>query len=72
MELKDEKLFFDVIKAGFSQRRKTLLNCLTGFKGMGKEEMSEFLKEIGIEPGRRAETLSLQEFANIANSIIDR
>ena len=72
VELKDEKLFFDVIKAGFSQRRKTLLNCLTGFKGMGKEEMSEFLNEIGIEPGRRAETLSLQEFANIANSIIDR
>lgn len=72
VELKDEKLFFDVIKAGFSQRRKTLLNCLTGFKGMGKEEMSEFLKGIGIEPGRRAETLSLQEFADIANSIIDR
>lgn len=72
VDLLDEKLFFDVIKAGFSQRRKTLLNCLTGFKGMAKEEMSKFLTEIGIEPGRRAETLSIQEFANIANAIINR
>lgn len=69
VELKDEKLFFEVVKAGFSQRRKTLLNCLTGFKGKSKEEMAEFLLDLGIEPSRRAETLSIQEFADIANNI---
>ncbi len=71
VKLKDEKLFFAVIKAGFSQRRKTLLNCLTGFEGMEKAEMSEFLNSIGIDPIRRAETLSIEEFALIANSIAE-
>lgn len=69
VELKDEKLFFEVIKAGFSQRRKTLLNCLTGFMGKSKEEMSDFLMGIEIDSARRAETLSIKEFAEIANNL---
>ena len=69
VDLKDEKLFFDVVKAGFSQRRKTLLNCLTGFRGIEKAEMSQFLSSIGIEPVRRAETLSIDEFALISNEL---
>lgn len=69
--LTDEALFFSVIKAGFGQRRKTLLNCLTGFQGKGKEEMSAFLTGLGIEPIRRAETLTMEEFAQIANGLAE-
>lgn len=67
--LKDENRFFEVIKAGFGQRRKTLLNTLAGYQGYTKEEMSRFLSELGIDPVRRAETLSIEEFAAIANAM---
>ena len=69
VDLIDEKLFFEVVKAGFSMRRKTLLNCLTGVKGMSKDEMSGFLEGLGISPQRRAETLTMEEFAQIANAL---
>lgn len=69
VDLIDEKLFFEVVRAGFSMRRKTLLNCLTGVKGMSKDEMNGFLEGLGISPQRRAETLSMEEFATIANAL---
>jgi len=58
-----------VVKAGFGQRRKTLLNSLTGLKGMDKQQIQSLLERAGIDPGRRAETLDLQEFAAIANLV---
>lgn len=64
----DEALLFKVIKAGFSQRRKTLSNSLEG-GGFGKEKVKTALEAAGIDPKRRAETLSLQEFADIANEL---
>ncbi|MGI6751761.1 MAG: 16S rRNA (adenine(1518)-N(6)/adenine(1519)-N(6))-dimethyltransferase RsmA [Anaerovoracaceae bacterium] len=67
VEVKSEKTLFVVIRAGFSQRRKTLLNALTGLKGKDKGEIKLLLEKAGIDPNRRAETLSLQEFASIAN-----
>ena len=69
VELIDEKLFFEVVRAGFSMRRKTLLNCLTGINGMSKEEMGAFLQELDIRPGRRGETLTMEEYAKIANAL---
>ncbi|MGI6766622.1 MAG: 16S rRNA (adenine(1518)-N(6)/adenine(1519)-N(6))-dimethyltransferase RsmA [Lentihominibacter sp.] len=68
-EVKDRKVFFDCIKAGFGQRRKTLLNSLSGAGGTEKERVKEILEAAGIEPGRRAETLSVEEFARIANEM---
>lgn len=62
------KLFFEVVRAGFNRRRKTLLNALTAL-GMDKEDLKSILDEAGVEPSRRAETLSIQEFANVANAI---
>ena len=59
--------FFAVIKAGFGQRRKTLLNSLTGVCGLEKADIAEILEQVGVAPQRRAETLSLREFADIAN-----
>jgi len=60
----DRKLFFRVVKASFAQRRKTLLNTLTaGFPEFPRSRLSELLEQSGVDPGRRGETLSLQEFA---------
>lgn len=67
--LTNEKTFFTVIKSGFGQRRKTLHNSLSGIYGMTKEEIFEVLTAVSIDPIRRAETLSIEEFAKIANEI---
>lgn len=65
--VKDEKFFFRVVKFAFAQRRKTLLNALKG-GGIPAEEASRMLEASGIDGSRRGETLTLQEFANIADS----
>ena len=67
---KDEDLFFELVKAGFSQRRKTLSNSLTGVRGADRDTVVRALEAAGIDPKRRAETLSLEEFANVANRLI--
>ena len=72
VELIDEKVFFACIKGGFGQRRKTLLNSLTGVCGLAKEIVKEVLEEAGVDPVRRAETLSIEEFAAIANGVAAR
>ena len=68
VQVDSEKLFFQVIKAAFAQRRKTLLNAL-GNSGIlqNKEQVQQVLAACGIESNRRGETLSLEEFALIAN-----
>ncbi len=69
VDLIDEKAFFACIKAGFGQRRKTLLNSLTGTYGLSKDEIRIVLENAGIDPVRRAETLNMNEFADIANGV---
>lgn len=69
VDLADEKLFFACVKAGFGQRRKTLLNSLTGVCGLDKEETRGLLEAAHIDPIRRAETLSIGEFAALANEL---
>lgn len=69
VDLIDEKAFFTCIKAGFGQRRKTLLNSLTGTYGLSKDEIRAILEKAGIDPVRRAETLDMNEFADIANGV---
>lgn len=58
----DKKDFFRVVTAAFSQRRKTLGNSLAGGLGLRKEEVIERLQNAGISDGRRAESLSIEEF----------
>lgn len=72
VSLENEQLFFDVIKAGFSQRRKTLRNTLSGLAGLSREEMEAAMEAAGIDPGRRGETLSMEEFAALSNQIDQR
>jgi 16S rRNA (adenine1518-N6/adenine1519-N6)-dimethyltransferase len=71
VELKDDKLFFKAVKSGFAQRRKTLLNSLASGTGLGKDKIGQILEETGIDPGRRAETLDIDEFAKIANGMFE-
>lgn len=61
----DPDKFFILVKAGFSEKRKQLGNSLLGASLLSKEEIIEVLKKIGINPDRRAETLSLDEWRKI-------
>lgn len=65
VEVRDEEMFFRVVKTAFSQRRKTLSNSL---KGLG-ENIKGLLGAASIDPGRRPETLSLEEFARLSDSL---
>ena len=69
VELMDDQVFFQVVKAGFGQRRKTLNNSLMGVEGITKEIAGAALEAARIEPSRRAETLTLEEFAKLSNEI---
>ena len=68
----DENMLFNIIRSAFGKRRKTLLNSLTGSAlGIDRETCLSGLKNAGIDSRRRAETLSLAEFASLTNSIIE-
>jgi len=68
--VQDEKLLFEIVRAAFAQRRKTLLNSLSGSAALRvkKEGVLGLLSKVGVDPRRRAETLSLEEFAALANA----
>lgn len=70
VDVKDERLFFRVVKAAFGQRRKTLANALKG-GGIDKTIIDIMLPKAGIDGTRRGETLSLEEFAALANAWAD-
>ena len=71
VEVGDEDFFRRLVKGGFNQRRKTLLNSLRS-AGFGEEEGSlpDALARSGIDGGRRAETLSLDEFAALSRELL--
>ncbi|MEN6520762.1 MAG: 16S rRNA (adenine(1518)-N(6)/adenine(1519)-N(6))-dimethyltransferase RsmA [Armatimonadota bacterium] len=64
----DEGLFFKIVRASFGQRRKTLLKSLSGSPDLGwtRETAGKVLETAKIDPVRRGETLSLEEFATLA------
>ncbi|MDO4178115.1 MAG: 16S rRNA (adenine(1518)-N(6)/adenine(1519)-N(6))-dimethyltransferase RsmA [Phascolarctobacterium sp.] len=67
VKVKDEEIFFRVVKAAFSLRRKMLNNSLKNM-GLSGVSVAAWLERAGIDGKRRAETLSLEEFASLANS----
>lgn len=69
VELKDEKIFFKVIKASFMQRRKTLLNGLSNAGISPKEKLKNILQELNLPENIRGENLTIQQFAEIANKL---
>jgi 16S rRNA (adenine1518-N6/adenine1519-N6)-dimethyltransferase len=64
----DLEAFFRLAKAGFSQKRKTLRNSLAGGLHLEKAQASELLEAAGIDPKRRAETLSLEEWERLVTA----
>lgn len=69
VEVKDEKLMFQLIRASFNQRRKTLVNGLNNSKDLtfSKEEIQEALRNQNISEMIRGEALTLEKFAGLAN-----
>lgn len=67
-----EEMFFRTVRAGFGQRRKTLSNSLMGIDGITKEIIIEALSASGIDPRRRAETLSIEDFGRLSDEITKR
>lgn len=72
VQVDDEALFFEVVHACFAQRRKTISNNLLAslFDKASKPAMEAILASCGIEPQRRGETLSIAEYASLANAIL--
>ena len=66
----DEKTFFKVVKAAFSQRRKVISNSLSSGLKLRKDEINGILERAGVPANARAEKLSLEDFAKIANEVI--
>jgi len=70
VDVADEARFFRIVQAAFAQRRKTLGNNLTALFGKDRREaLQTELTALGIDPVRRGETLSLEEFARITNAL---
>ncbi len=71
-EIKNEALFFKVVRAAFQQRRKTLLNALSsGFSQFDKAQLAGVIAACGFAPTVRGETLDIPGFAAIANALAE-
>jgi len=66
----DEEFLFSVIKAAFGKRRKTLKNALTDSElQVDEKTVRQVLEHVNIDPGRRAESLAVEEFVKLSNSL---
>lgn len=71
VDVEDANYFFAIVKASFAHRRKTLYNNLASYfkEKLSKDEIKVVLEEVGIEPNRRGESLTIAEFAALANAL---
>jgi len=65
----NEKLFFEIVRAGFSHPRKQLINNLSKKLGRKKEEIKKLLSQLGISPKKRAEELSIEDWMKLTKLI---
>lgn len=74
VEAEDEKLMFQIIRASFNQRRKTLVNGLANAPEphIPKEITTEVLEEMGLSASVRGEALTLAQFAELSNRILEK
>lgn len=74
VQVENEKLLFQVIRASFNQRRKTLANGLNNFPqiSLSKEAIQECITELGVPVNVRGEALTLSQFAKLSNIISNR
>ena len=71
IKVQDEKFFFKIIKTSFLQKRKTLINSLANNSIASKETLEKILNSLNIDTRIRAEELSLEDFANITDCLIN-
>ena len=71
VKVKNERLFFDIIQAGFMYRRKMLINAISRYANLGitREELEKVFKHLNLSPSIRAEKLSMSELADLSNYI---
>lgn len=69
IEITDEKLFFRIVHAAFGQRRKTASNSISSGTGIPKDIVIKAIEECGFEPAVRAETLTMQDLADLCEKI---
>lgn len=69
VELRDEKLFFRVVRGAFAQRRKTVVNSIASSLSIDKEAVTSALERAQLSPMVRAEKLTLEDFARLANAL---
>ncbi len=70
--VKDEKLFFRIVRAAFSQRRKQIINPLSGELGIQKAELAELFAQADIKQTARAEELTLKDYAALCEAVSGR
>ena len=71
VDVPDEALLFRIIRGSFQMRRKTLLNTLEAALDLPKETIERLSRQARIDPSRRGETLTLDEFARLARAAAD-
>jgi len=69
VEVDDVDSFFEVVRAGFAQRRKQLRNALAAGSALSASEVAQALSKAGVNPKRRAQTLSIKEWAKVWREI---
>ncbi len=65
--VKNEDRFFALVKSAFSQRRKTLVNCLSNTLGLSKAQITDALNQLGLSTTVRAENLTMEDFVNLCD-----
>lgn len=71
LEIKDEKLFFRVVRGAFSQRRKTVANSLSSMLSVDKQTVNAAIVKAGVNPQARPEAMTLEEFAALSNALLE-
>lgn len=73
IKVKNENFFFEVVKAGFSERRKKLVNCITGYKKFkfSKKMILEVFEKIDLNTFARAEDVSIEKLALLSNRLFE-
>ncbi|MDE6019387.1 MAG: 16S rRNA (adenine(1518)-N(6)/adenine(1519)-N(6))-dimethyltransferase RsmA [Ruminococcus sp.] len=68
-KVNDKNQFFKIVRTGFQQRRKTLINALSGIMGYNKRDLSELFRTFGISETIRIEALSMEELCKLSNAL---
>ncbi|AEB77079.1 16S rRNA (adenine(1518)-N(6)/adenine(1519)-N(6))-dimethyltransferase RsmA [Clostridium botulinum] len=69
VKVKDEELFFKIVRQSFNMRRKTLRNAIKSLGFVSSDNIEKVFNDADIDPRRRGETLTLEEFGKLADSV---